>query len=210
MENFSTDGAYRALDSVARLLAAVSASEVEEVEKRKMELLRRRFEEQRRADARKAAVAPVEGRPTANLKPWRDVVTPHPDVAPGWYRQAEFAADLWQVYMGEGSDEYEDPTKFFRRTFLTDGLKQLLTRAVERLPARATCGLRPSLPVDALTTGCAGRVEHPGCDRQLSRHSCITSVLQGERVGQAGTSCLAGPVGEVLPGVQPLGCTTGT
>jgi len=133
MENFSTDDAYRALDSVARLLAAVSASEAEEVEKRKMELLRRRFEEQRRADARKAAVAPVEGRPAANLKPWREVVTPHPDVASGRYQQAEFAADLWQVYMGEGSDEYKDPTEFFRRTFLTEGLKQLLTRAVERL-----------------------------------------------------------------------------
>jgi len=133
MENFSTDDAYRALDSVGRLLAAVSAPEAEEVEKRKMELLRLRFEEQRRAEARKTAVAPVEGRPAANLKPWREVVTPHPDVASGRYQQAEFAADLWQVYMGEGSDEYRDPTEFFRRTFLTEGLKQLLTRAVERL-----------------------------------------------------------------------------
>ncbi|MBM4045934.1 MAG: ATP-binding protein [Planctomycetes bacterium] len=133
MESFSTDDAYRALDSVGRLLTAVSAPEAEEVEKRKMELLRLRFEEQRRAEARKAAVAPVEGRPAANLKPWREVVTPHPDVASGRYQQAEFAADLWQVYLGEGSDEYKDPTEFFRRTFLTEGLKQLLTRAVERL-----------------------------------------------------------------------------
>ncbi|WP_428940959.1 Swt1 family HEPN domain-containing protein [Fontivita pretiosa] len=133
MENFSTDDAYRALDSVGRLLAAVSAPEAEEVEKRKMELLRLRFEEQRRADARKMAVAPVEGRPAGNLKPWREVVTPHPDVASGRYQQAEFAADLWQVYMGEGSDEYRDPTEFFRRTFLTEGLKQLLTRAAQRL-----------------------------------------------------------------------------
>jgi len=133
MESFSTDDAYRALDSVGRLLAAVSAPEAEEVEKRKMELLRLRFEEQRRAEARKTAVAPVEGQPAANLKPWREVVTPHPDVASGRYQQAEFAADLWQVYMGEGSDEYRDPTEFFRRTFLTEGLKQLLTRAVERL-----------------------------------------------------------------------------
>jgi len=133
MEHFSTDDAYRALDSVGRLLTAVSAPEANEVEKRKMELLRLRFEEQRRAEARKKAVAPVEGRPAANLKPWREVVTPHPDVASGRYQQAEFAADLWQVYLGEGSDEYRDPTEFFRRTFLTEGLKQLLTRAVERL-----------------------------------------------------------------------------
>lgn len=135
MESFSTDDAYRALDSAGRLLAAISAPEAEEVEKRKMELLRLRFEEQRRRETRKMAVAPVEGRPAANLKPWREVVTPHPDVASGRYQQAEFAADLWQVYLGEGSDEYRDPTEFYRRTFLTEGLKQLLTRAVERLSA---------------------------------------------------------------------------
>src|ERR1035438_6880381 len=37
---FSTDDAYRALDSIARLLTAVSAAEASEVEKLKLELLR--------------------------------------------------------------------------------------------------------------------------------------------------------------------------
>lgn len=133
MENFSTDDTYRALDSIGRLLTAVSATESDEIEKYKMELLRVRFEEQRRTEARKAAVAPVEGRPAGNLRSWREIVTPHPDVASGRYQQAEFAADLWQVYVGEGSDEYKDPTEFFRRTFLTEGLKQLLKNALLRL-----------------------------------------------------------------------------
>jgi hypothetical protein len=48
------------------------------------------------------------------LKPWREVVTPHKDVASGRYQQAEFAADLWQVYLGEGTDEYKKPVEFFR------------------------------------------------------------------------------------------------
>src|SRR5574337_746355 len=109
MENFSSDDTYRALDSIGRLLTAVSAPETADVEKQKMELLRLRFEEQRRSEARKAAVAPVEGKPAGHLKPWREVVTPHPDVASGRYQQAEFAADLWQVYQGEGSDEYKHP-----------------------------------------------------------------------------------------------------
>src|SRR5436309_5061412 len=43
---FSTDDAYRALDSTARLLTAVSASQVNEVEKMRMELSRLRFDEQ--------------------------------------------------------------------------------------------------------------------------------------------------------------------
>src|SRR5216683_7755544 len=38
-EPFSTDDAYRALDSTARLLAAVSAPQADEVEKMKLELL---------------------------------------------------------------------------------------------------------------------------------------------------------------------------
>ncbi|MDQ7821443.1 MAG: hypothetical protein RDV48_01475 [Candidatus Eremiobacteraeota bacterium] len=31
------------------------------------------------------------------LKPWREVIMPHRDVAKGKYQQAEFAADLSQV-----------------------------------------------------------------------------------------------------------------
>jgi predicted AAA+ superfamily ATPase len=129
----STDDAYRALDSIARLLGAVSAPESAEVEKQKIELLRTKFDEQARREVRKASIAPVEGQPTGGLKPWREIVTPHPDVASGKFQQAEFAADLWQVYVNEGSDEYRDPKEFFRRTFLTEGLRRLLTGALRRL-----------------------------------------------------------------------------
>ncbi len=113
---FSTDDAYRALDSAARLLTAVSAPEASEVERMKMELLRVRFDEQVRTEKRKAAGTTIETQVQAGLKPWREVVHPHKDVASGKYQQAEFAADLWQVRMGEGSDEYRRPPGFFRRT----------------------------------------------------------------------------------------------
>lgn len=65
--------------------------------------------------------------------PWRELVTPHPDVASGRYIQAELAADLAQVHRDEGSDEYRDPVEFYRRTFLTSGLTELLAGAVRRL-----------------------------------------------------------------------------
>lgn len=133
MENFSSDDTYRALDSTSRLLNAISAPEAEHVERMKNEVLRLRFEEQRRREDRKATAAPIQGQPMGHLKPWREVVTPHPDVASGRYQQAEFAADLWQVYRGEGSDEYRDPVEFFRRTYLTESLKSLLVNAIRRL-----------------------------------------------------------------------------
>ena len=135
-ERFSSDDAYRALDSSGRLLAAVSAPQSEEIVKLKMELLRVRFDAQVRDARRKQASTALESTAASNLKPWREVVTPHKDVASGQYQQAEFAADLWQVHLGEGTDEYRDPVKFFERTYLTESLKRLLVGAIHRLAGR--------------------------------------------------------------------------
>ncbi|HOA05200.1 MAG TPA: Swt1 family HEPN domain-containing protein [Candidatus Fermentibacter daniensis] len=135
-ENFTSDDAYRAMDSSGRLLAAVSAPQTDEIEKMKMELLRLRFDEQVRGEKRKTATVTVESVTSGNLKAWRDIITPHADVAGGRYQQAEFAADLWQVHLGEGTDEYRDPEEFFRRTYLTESLKQLLSGALMRLSGR--------------------------------------------------------------------------
>ncbi len=136
-EQFTSNDAIRALDSVERLLTAVSASETAvEVGQMRMDVMRIVFDEQRRQEMRKKSYQPTEGKPQGGLKPWREVVTPHPDVASGRYQQAEFAADLWQVYQKEGSDEYKHPTEFFRRTFLTEGLSRLLTQAVLRLSGK--------------------------------------------------------------------------
>jgi len=125
---FSSEDAERALDSIERLLTAISAQEARRL---KLDLRRLVYEEQVRNEQRKAGV--IELVANSALKPWREVVAPHPDVTSGRYQQAEFAADLWQVYLGEGSDEYRDPVQFFRRTYLTDSLKRLLVGAIRRL-----------------------------------------------------------------------------
>jgi predicted AAA+ superfamily ATPase len=131
---FTLDDAYRALDSMQRFLAAVSASDAaNEIEQEKQKVLRQRFEEQARRETKKVSEAKLEGKPETGLKSWREIVMPHPDVASGRYQQAEFAADLNQVHRGEGGDEYRDPKEFFRRTFLTEGLRHLLTGALKRL-----------------------------------------------------------------------------
>ena len=57
-----------------------------------MELLRVRYDEQARGERRKQASLAIESA-AVTLKPWREVVTPHQDVASGRYQQAEFAAD---------------------------------------------------------------------------------------------------------------------
>ena len=132
---FSSEDTYRALDSMHRLLEAVSApDEAKTLEEAKEAVMRRRFEEQGRYEQRKAAEQiAVSSDPKSGLASWRNVVEPHPDVRSGTYPQAEFAADLWQVFKGSGSLEYRDPVEFFRRTYVTEGLRQLLTGALSRL-----------------------------------------------------------------------------
>ena len=133
-ESFSTDDAERALDSMRRLLEAVSAPEAQEVGRMRMELLRQRFEEEQKRLAQRRAREATAGRPESGLRPWREIVEPHDDVASGDYREAEFAADLEQVHRGQATAaEYADPREFFARTYLTQGLRNLLSTALRRL-----------------------------------------------------------------------------
>ena len=134
-EPFPLDDAFTALHVIQQLVEGIGAppAQAEEVEKLKTDLLRTKFEEQARREQRKATAAPLEGTTLGGLKPWREVIAPHEDVARGTYQQAEFAADLWQVHNGQGTNEYRDPAEFFRRTFLTNGLSELLVNALKRL-----------------------------------------------------------------------------
>src|SRR2546428_7659800 len=98
----------------------------------KKELRRLIFDEQVRGEKRKAGGSLIEGAVSGTLKPWREVVTPHADVASGRYQQAEFAADLWQGHLGEGTDQYRKAPEVFRRTDLTESPKRLLLGGVHR------------------------------------------------------------------------------
>lgn len=170
---FSGDDTYRALDSAARLLTAISAKEADDVEKMKMELLRVRFDEQLRSEKRKSSGTAIESVAGGILPPWRDVVAPHKDVASGRYQQAEFAADLWQVHLGEGSDEYRDPAEFFRRTYLTESLKRLLCNAVRRLSGKG------GDPVIQLQTNFGGGKTHS----MLGLYHLFSGAVPGELSG---------------------------
>ena len=72
-------------------------------------------------------------RSSSNLKPWWQVIEPHPDVTDGSFSQSEFAADLEQVITGKASREYGDPAEFFSRTYITPGIRTLLVNAIKRI-----------------------------------------------------------------------------
>lgn len=89
-----------------------------------------------------------------NLKPWREIAIPHEDVRHGTFSQAEFAADITQVHAGIAAPEYQDPTRFFERTFITEGMRLLLDSVIKRLSGKG------GDPVIQLQTGFGGGKTH--------------------------------------------------
>src|SRR5205814_10333927 len=90
--------------------------------------------------------------------------------------QAEFAADLWQVHLGEGTAEYRKPPEFFRRTFLTESLKRLLVGGVQRISGKG------GDPVVQLQTNFGGGKTHS----MLALYHMFSGASPGELAGVDG------------------------
>jgi Protein of unknown function (DUF499) len=68
------------------------------------------------------------------LKPWFHVVTPREDLREGKPLDAsEFAVNLEDIRDGRARKDYQEPARFFERTYLTRNLKDLAAQAVRRL-----------------------------------------------------------------------------
>lgn len=199
-ETFTYDDAERALDSMRRLMESISAGEVaSELAKMRDTILRTKFTElQRNEERRKTQRLDISVETVAGLLPWREVVQPHQDVATGEFQQAEFAADLAKVHNGSAPSEYKNPTEFFARTYLTEGLSNLLIGAAKRLSSAS------GDPVVELQTNFGGGKTHsmlalyhmasgtavqelPGLDQLLSQNG-LTVPKKINRAVLVGTS----------------------
>src|SRR5215211_4479651 len=73
------------------------------------------------------------------LQPWYKVVTPREDLREGKpLDAAEFAVHLDQVRDGRAPSDYQDPARFFERTFLTQNLTALAAEVIRRLSGERT------------------------------------------------------------------------
>jgi predicted AAA+ superfamily ATPase len=88
------------------------------------------------------------------MKPWREVAIPHSDVLKGTFQQAEFAADITAVRTGKAPDIYKDAVAFYDRTFITEGMRLLLTQVAQRLAGQG------GEPVIQLQTAFGGGKTH--------------------------------------------------
>lgn len=199
-ETFSYDDAERALDSMRRLTEAIGAGHAAgQLGKMRDTILRTKFAELRRnEERRKTKGQQLSIEAAGGLRPWREVVEPHEDVATGEFRQAEFAAHLGNVHAGSAPSEYLNPQEFFSRTYLTDGLSTLLVSAAKRLSGMG------GDPVMELQTNFGGGKTHsmlalyhmaggtpaqdlPGLDQLLSEHD-VSLPKEIKRAVMVGTS----------------------
>lgn len=136
---FTNDDAQHIADIAKRLLQAVGAKREAEIAaahavELQRELLERDAAKSVRQQKREATAKDAFLRRTpVGLKPWRQVLQPHPDVRKGQYSLSEFSADLAQVAQGKATPEYGDAQEFFKRTYLTRGLQDLIVNCFLRL-----------------------------------------------------------------------------
>lgn len=199
---FTNEDAYRVADTAARLLDAIGAPKQAQVAREiSQELLRLRFEAEARQSTKKTG--PISEAPTVTkpgLRPWRLVVKPHPDVASGRYILGDFVANIADVMQGKAAVEYGDPKEFFRRTYLTEGLMDLLVTGVQRLSGQGgdpVVQLQTSfgggkthsmLALYHLFGGGIGFSEIPGGENILKRVSNIDDRISANRAVIVGTA----------------------
>ncbi len=70
------------------------------------------------------------------MKSFTQIAIPHEDIVQGRLTMDVFAADLWQVAKGKAPLDYQDPDLFFRKTYLTEGLRNILDIAKKRLEGK--------------------------------------------------------------------------
>jgi uncharacterized protein len=108
------------------------------------------------------------------MKPWRKIAVPHRDVLEGTFQQSEFAADITAVRAGTAAKEYQDTAAFFERTYITEGMRQLLMQVAQRLAGHG------GEPVIQLQTAFGGGKTHTMLAvYHLATRRCALSSLAG-------------------------------
>jgi len=88
------------------------------------------------------------------IKPWLQMVQPHEDIRKGKFDASVFAADLGEVRQGRGALDYRDATLFFKKTFFTKEIKNIIIDVLNKLASKK------GEPVIQLTTPFGGGKTH--------------------------------------------------
>ena len=156
-EDISTGTAETGFEKVIEALERINAPDESRAVERIREQLLAGPEPQlmpQPAAAAEPAPAPTSRAKSAGLAAWREVIQPNDDVRSGAFQQAEFAADLQEVYDGSAKEAYGNPVAFFNQTYVTPGLRSLLVSTLKRLAGKG------GDPVIQTKTGFGGGKTH--------------------------------------------------
>ncbi len=131
--------------------------------------------------------------------PWRQIARPHKDVLKGAFQQSDWAVDLSQIVRKTAPAEYQDPQKFFQRTYITEGMAQLLYSVLLRLNGKG------GDPVVQLQTAFGGGKTHTLLAvYHLARYTKDIASLPGlsEVLQRAGVTTLPKARVAIIDGLQ--------
>lgn len=154
------DDARRALGNMIRILNYIKMDEISETIKKvqysfypeKIKVVEKVVPAKTTSRISDAPVTPARG----PLVPWFMNVRPHEDIERGHLDESVFAANLGDVALNRGRDIYQNPEKFFEKTYFTAGLKNVARQVINGLNGKVEAENR----VISLQTGFGGGKTH--------------------------------------------------
>lgn len=149
------------------------------------------------------------------MKPWYKVITPREDLREGKpLDAAEFAVHLDQVRDGRAREDYQNPERFFQRTYLTKNMKSIAAEVVRRLSGEVT---ETSAIFNLATQFGGGKTHALTLFYHLAKHGTaanqwqgVHSIMQDARVKEIPNAAVAVFVGTEFDIISGRGGDDGT
>lgn len=140
------------------------------------------------------------------LQSWWQVVSPHADIIKGELDEAVFAADLGDVMSGKAPQEYKDTDLFFRKTYLTKGLHNLLEGVLGRLASGKGSGvIQLQTPFGGGKTHALLALYHAVKNREGTGRFENIKILANALPADTKVACFVGTHADPLKGKTPWG-----
>lgn len=142
------------------------------------------------------------------IRPWWQVAIPHKDIREG--KLTDFAADLGSILKGQAAIEYLDPETFFRRTYFTQGLKNIIKDTLSVLSGKESSKIiQIQTPFGGGKTHALVSLYHLiKSGKKVSHLNEVKEVLSSEgltKIPQAEIVVFVGTVPDPLKGKTPWG-----
>lgn len=129
---------------------------------------------------------------------WRDVARPHSDIIEGRFDPSVFAVNIFAVCRNKAPSDYQEPDRFFAKTYLTQGLKELISSVLRRLDGQPNA----EAVTDLVTSFGGGKTHALLCLYHLAKEGKASTGWQGvpEMLKEAGLKAVPKAKVAVLSG----------